>query len=647
MLRLPKVLLLTFAAWLFAGHGVASAAPSTGELKVIADTVWVLIAGFLVFFMNAGFGCVEAGFCRAKNAVNILGKNFIVFAIATIAFWAVGWALMFGDGNAYIGASGFMVEGEDNSPAVATLDAQIKDDIKKDYKLDLKDEKVAEDKANKALVDAIAALQEKAGTKAGVDSLKETVKIGDDEVEAVTVSLVIPGKSEPFVKTYPVTNIYFGVYGAIAWAGVPLMAKFFFQLVFAGTAATIVSGCVAERIHYGSFMIFALFVVALSYPITGHWIWGGGFLAGSGFWDFAGSTVVHSVGGWAGLAGILLLGPRLGKYKADGTVQPIPGHSMALAFLGGLILWLGWFGFNPGSTMTANALDISRIVITTNLACAAGMLMATLVAFCLTGKPDFSMTVNGALAGLVAVTAPCIWVSNLSAIIIGGMGGIFVVFAVYGFDKLKIDDPVGALSVHLVNGIWGTLAVGLFANPAVGYDPAAGPAIGLLVGGGAGQLITQFKGVLFVGAFTFAGSLLVWSLIKYTVGIRVEEQIEIEGLDVHEMGMEAYSGFQHADPIEYTHPSSEPKSAKMPPGGKRYSVVVDGATNGELLSAWSEMCQPGKASDAAAFKGVYPFMTTVVGNKFNFRGGDPEAVKINMQKLFSGTLRKNVSLTVQ
>ena len=430
-------------------------AESLWTTDVAVDTLWTLVAGILVFFMNAGFGFVEAGFCRAKNAVNILGKNFVVFGISSIAFWLVGWTLMFGDGNSLLGLSGFVVSGADNSPAVG--------------------------------------------------------------------------------------DAYQGVYSSINWTGIPLFAKFFFQLVFAGTAATIVSGCVAERVHYRSFFIFTFLLVALSYPITGHWIWGGGWLAALGMWDFAGSTVVHSVGGWAGLAGILLLGPRIGKYR-QGRVHPIPGHSMALAFLGGMILWLGWFGFNPGSTMGISgegALAVSHIVVTTNLACAAGLLAATLTAWLLHGKPDFSMTVNGALAGLVAITAPCAFVTAPAAAVIGLVAGVLVVFSVLMFDKIQIDDPVGALSVHLTNGIWGTLAIGLFATAAA---PGGIDRNGLFLGGGFGLLGSQFIGVLAVGAFTFLLALIFWGVLKALGGIRVTAEQEAEGLDVSEMGMEAYAG---------------------------------------------------------------------------------------------------------
>ena len=448
------------------GEAAAAAAAAAAALyttEVAVDTLWVLATAFLVFFMNAGFGCLEAGFCRAKNAVNILGKNFVVFGISSLAFWVLGWAIMFGDGGEtfgkYMGTTGWFVEGLDNSPAVG--------------------------------------------------------------------------------------DAYEGVYGSINWTGIPLFAKFFFQLVFAGTAATIVSGCIAERIHYKSYMVFTVFLVALSYPITGHWIWGGGWLAGLGFWDFAGSTVVHSVGGWAGLAGILILGPRIGKYK-DGKPQAIPGHSMALAFLGGMILWLGWFGFNPGSTMAIsgeNAAAVAHIVVTTNMACAGGLMAATLVSWGMLGKPDFSMTVNGALAGLVAITAPCAFVTPTSAIIIGVVAGTLVVFSVLCFDRAHIDDPVGALSVHLTNGIWGTLSIGLFANPAaLGYAAGdAGPLAGLFTGGGIEQLWNQIVGVLAVGVFTFGGSLIIWSIIKATLGLRVGSDEEMRGLDLGEMGMEAYA----------------------------------------------------------------------------------------------------------
>jgi Amt family ammonium transporter len=437
-----------------------------GDLRVGIDTVWVLVAGMLVFWMNAGFALVESGLCQAKNATNILAKNFIVFAASTVSFWIIGWGLMFGDGTPFIGTQGlFFVSGADNSPALG---------------------------------EAYAAMN-------------------------------------PFS-----TAKYEGVYGAINWTPVPLWAKFFFQLVFAGTAATIVSGAVAERIKFKSFLAFSFLLVAFAYPITGHWIWGGGWLSTSNFRDFAGSTVVHSIGGWAALAGVLALGPRLGKYGKDGRINPIPGHSMTSAALGVLILWLGWFGFNPGSTMAAmNGSAIAHILVNTNLAAATGALGATLTAWWLLGKPDLSMILNGCLAGLVAITAPCAFVTIGSGAIIGLIGGVLVVVAVIAFDRIRVDDPVGALSVHLVNGIWGTLALGVFYDNDVATNVAA-LATGLSRGA---QTLVQLKGVVACGVFTFALALAFWYAIKAIMGIRVSEEEEIEGLDIGEHGNQAYPDF--------------------------------------------------------------------------------------------------------
>ena len=317
----------------------------------------------------------------------------------------------------------------------------------------------------------------------------------------------------------------------------PLYAKFFFQLVFAATAATIVSGCVAERIKFSSFMIFSFLLVAIIYPIQGHWIWGGGWLGGMGFLDFAGSTVVHSVGGWAGLAGIIVLGPRLGKYTSDGRMQPMPGHNMPLVTLGGFILWLGWFGFNPGSTMAADAGAIARIAVTTNLAASAGVVASSVTSRTLFGKADLSMSVNGALAGLVAITAPCANVTPLGAVIIGLAAGFIVCVAIPFLDKIKIDDPVGAVSVHLVCGVFGTLALGLFAAPSIDEG-----VVGLFYGGGAGLLIKQLAGVVAVGVFTFVLSFILWQAVKAVVGVRVSAEDELAGLDISEHAMEAYAG---------------------------------------------------------------------------------------------------------
>jgi Amt family ammonium transporter len=286
-------------------------------------------------------------------------------------------------------------------------------------------------------------------------------------------------------------------------------------------------------------------MVGLVYPITGHWIWGGGWLATLGMFDFAGSTVVHSVGGWAALAGAIILGPRLGKYTRDGRINPIPGHNLSLATAGGLILWFGWFGFNPGSTMAASFADIARIAVTTNIAASAAAFTATLAAWLMLGKPDLTMIINGALAGLVAITAPCAFVSVGSSFIIGAIAGVLVVAAVLFFDRVKVDDPVGAISVHLVNGVFGTLCVGLFAQDLVPNTTGDG----LFFGGGAGLLWAQLAGVVTVGIFVFASSMIVWLILKAIVGIRVSEEEEIEGLDIGEHGITAYPEFPSASSL--------------------------------------------------------------------------------------------------
>jgi Amt family ammonium transporter len=426
-----KALLLILAAF-------CAVFAEDGTQYNMVDTMWVLIAGFLVFFMNAGFAFVEAGFCRAKNVVNILAKNFMVFALAAIAYWALGYGLMFGKGGAIIGTDSFLFSSTANSP---------------------------------------------------------------------------------------VTNI-------------PVFTFFFFQLAFAAAGCSIISGAVAERIKLISFIVFGIVMVAVIYPLTGHWIWGGGWLSSLGFHDFAGSTAVHSVGGWCALTGILILGPRIGKYRADGSQRAILGHSIPLATLGGFILWFGWFGFNPGSQLAMDE-NVPRIALTTALASCAGIIGGMAVSWKLSKKPDLSMVINGCLAGLVAITAPCAVVTPAASILIGLIAGIIVVYSVMFFDKLKIDDPVGALSVHLVNGIWGTIAVGLFAAPELFSGKA-----GLFYGGGFKQLGIQLTGIAATGTTVFILSFLLWSIIKLVFGLRGSHEEEIGGLDVGEMGLEGYSGFQ-------------------------------------------------------------------------------------------------------
>ncbi len=417
------------------------------DMTIIVDTLWVLLAAILVFFMNLGFAAVEAGFARAKNTVNILSKNFIVFAVSSLGFMLLGWGLMFGGDNPLIGTSHLFILG----------------------------------------------------------------------------------------------NQDLSFYDQTLTANVPFWGKFFFQLVFCGTAATIVSGAVAERIKYVAFILFSFVLTLFIYPIVGHWVWGGGWLADIGFMDFAGDTVVHSLGGWGALSGALILGPRIGKYGKDGKVKAIPGHSMSLAVIGLFVLWLGWFGFNPGSTMSfQNPADVVYILVTTNTSAIAAVLTSTITSWLYLGKPDLGMTINGCLAGLVGITGGCAYVSVGSSLIIGALAGILVVFAVVFFDKIKVDDPVGATSVHLCCGIFGTLCIGLFAQEGV---TSLSTRNGLFYGGGLGLLGTQFVGILAVGIFGFVSTSLVWYVLKKIIGIRVSKEEELAGLDVGEHGNIAYPDF--------------------------------------------------------------------------------------------------------
>ncbi|MCK4904769.1 ammonium transporter [bacterium] len=439
---IPLALLFTFglAIYAFADE------PSAASNAVAINTVWTLVAAFLVFFMQPGFAMVEVGFTRAKNASNILMKNLMDFSVGSIAFWLVGFGIMFGaDKLGLFGTSGFFL------------------------------------------------------------------------------SAANPATGE----------------------GLWQFAYWMFQIVFAATAATIVSGAMAERTKFPAYLIYSVFICALIYPVVGHWIWGGGWLSSKGIIDFAGSTVVHSVGGWAALAGAILLGPRLGKYNKDKTSNAIPGHNIPLAALGVFILWFGWFGFNAGSTTAGTNLSIATIAVTTNLAAAAAAITAMFTAWKKFGKPDTSMAFNGALAGLVAITAPCASVSPLSAIIIGAIAGILVVLSVEFIDKvLHIDDPVGAISVHGVCGAWGTLSVGLFAQSAYGQSSGIGAVNGFFFGGGLSQFFTQLLGVGSVFIWVFGTASILFFIIKKTIGLRVSKEDELKGLDITEHGMESYAGFQ-------------------------------------------------------------------------------------------------------
>ena len=412
------------------------AAPGFDEIgPYIMTTLLFCMAGFLVFFMAAGFAMLEGGLVRSKNVTMQMTKNIALFSFAAIMYWLIGFNLMYpGDGWIIAGWVGPFF-------SMTTLDP----------------------------VGVAAA-----------DAALDYASVGSD---------------------------------------------FFFQLVFVAATASIVSGAVAERIKLWPFLIFVIVLTGVLYPISGSWQWGGGWLSELGFSDFAGSTVVHSVGGWAALAGAIVLGPRLGKYK-DGAVHPMPGSNLALATLGTFILWLGWFGFNGGSQLAMGTVgdvsDVSRIFANTNMAAAAGAVTALILSQVMYKKPDLTMVLNGALAGLVSITAEPLAPSLLGALLIGGVGGIIVVFTVPLLDKFKIDDVVGAIPVHLFAGIWGTLAV---------------------VFSGSATLSAQLTGIVAYGAFTFIASLILWTILKVTVGIRVSEEDEIMGLDMAELGMEAYPEF--------------------------------------------------------------------------------------------------------
>jgi len=410
---------------------VASNAEAVKGVQTHLDYVWTLVAAALVFFMQAGFAMVEAGFTRAKNAVNIMMKNLMDFAVGSIAFWAIGFGIMFGaTKTGWFGTTGFFL------------------------------------------------------------------------------SDFTPG-GDPWV-----------------------LAFWMFQVVFAATAATIVSGAMAERTKFVSYLIYSAVISAFIYPIFGSWAWGSlfhgnGWLEGKGFIDFAGSTVVHSIGGWAALAGAIVLGPRIGKYSKTGKVKAIPGHNIPLAALGVFILWLGWFGFNPGST-TAGTTDIAMIFVNTNQAAAAGCVMAMLTSWVIFKKPEIGMSLNGALAGLVAITAGCANVTPTSSIIIGAIAGVLVVLSVLFFDRIHVDDPVGAVSVHGVCGAWGTLAAGLFNIEGVTAH---------IVG-------VQLTGIAAAFIWSFGLAFILFKILKATVGIRVSEDEELEGLDIKEHGGHAYYDFQ-------------------------------------------------------------------------------------------------------
>ena len=424
-----------------------SNADKIAELSTGLNTVWMLLAAMLVFFMQPGFALVEAGFTRSKNTANILMKNLVDFMVGSILFWFIGFGLMFGIGDVF------------GTPHLFDLDA--------------------------------------------MDNIIQN--------------------------------------------GLPIEGFLIFQTVFCATSATIVSGAMAERTKFSMYLAYTIAISVLIYPVSGHWTWGGGWLSnadpdsfmmsvfGYTFHDFAGSTVVHSVGGWIALAGAAILGPRLGKYGKDGKSKAIPGHNLTLACLGVFILWFGWFGFNPGSQLAAagygDQTAISHVFLTTNLAACTGGFLALLVSWIKYGKPSLSLTLNGILAGLVGVTAGCDLVSPMGAALIGAICGTVMIFAVEFIEhRLKIDDPVGASSVHGVCGSLGTILTGLFAVEG-----------GTFYGGGFGFLSAQIFGVIIVGGWAALMGYIIFKVLDKVHGLRVPARIEEEGLDIYEHGESAYN----------------------------------------------------------------------------------------------------------
>ncbi len=448
------------------------------ELAFAASTIWVVLTAVLVIFMQAGFAFLEAGLTRMKNVGHVAAKNVLIFAIACVVYYLVGFGIAFGDGGGgLVGGSGFL------------------------------------------------------------PSVGELLAIG----------------KEPF-----------------SWFGqVPGAAGYLFEVAFAGVSLAIVWGAMAERTRLWVYFAFGV-VFTLLYSVVSHWIWSpDGWLFAQGMQDFAGSTVVHYQGALAGLAGAILLGPRLGKRNHDGTTNAIPGHNMAYTTLGVIILWFGWFGFNPGSTLGVDFGGVgffAYVALNTNLAAAAGVLGAVLTAWLVIKKPDLSMMLNGAIAALVAITAACAFVAPWAAIVIGFVAGAIVVVGVLAVERIGIDDPVGAVAAHGMAGVWGTLSLGLLAVPSLAERLQTGGG-GLLYGGGLHQLGVQALGLAAVGAFTFGVSFGVLWLMKHTVGIRAEPEVESAGLDVSEHGMWGYPEFYIPVPGGYgteQHGHLAPHSAAPP-----------------------------------------------------------------------------------
>ncbi len=421
--------------------------PAVSEVASAVDATWVMIAAILVIFMQAGFALLETGSTRMKNAGHVAGKTILTFGICSLAFWALGFGLTFGNGNSLIGLTGFFFNGTEEQ------------------------------------------------AKAAFESLSYTT--------------------------------------------IPAGIKFLFQLGFVGVSLAIAWGGFAERAKLSVYFVFGVLFTVLIYPVVGHWVWGGGWLAKLGMQDFAGSTVVHLQGAVAALAATILLKPRIGKYNKDGSSNLIPGHNQVYTVLGVMILWVGWFGFNAGSTFGSLSGFFGYVALTTNLAAAAGAVAALVISWAVMGKADIPSMLNGVLAALVAITAACAFVEPWAAIVIGAIAGIITFYTAIFFDRIGIDDPVFAFSVHGVAGIWGTLSTGLFATPELVAQTGIG-APGLFYGGGFHQLGVQALGVFGAFVYVFLASYVVLGIMKATMGLRVTEEEEVVGLDLSEHGGYGY-----------------------------------------------------------------------------------------------------------
>jgi Amt family ammonium transporter len=565
-----------------------------GKNRAGLNMMWTLLTGFLVMFMQTGFAMVETGLTRAKNVAHTMAMNIGIYAIGMLGFWICGFAFMFG-----------------NYGAISLM--------------------------------------------------------GGGELLNKGFSLTIGGKTWGLIGTE-------GFFLAGRAFDASVMTLFLFQMVFMDTAATIPTGAMAERWKFLSFALYGFFMSMLIYPIYGNWVWGGGWLAklganyglGHGHVDFAGSSVVHMVGGLTALVGAWRLGPRIGKYNKDGTPNVLPAHNVPMYVVGTLILAFGWFGFNPGSTNAGSDLNIGRIATNTMLASGAGAFAASLYMWLVYKKPDPSFICNGLLAGLVAITAPCAFVAPWAAVLIGLLAGLFVVWGCLFVERvLKVDDPVGAVGVHGVNGAWGVLSLGLFAdgtysaglNNSFWYKLADGSlkwypeklkelpdglveqGVTGLFYGNPSQFLAECIGVaanlIWVGASAFA---CFWVLNKL-VGNRVSPEVEIQGLDVPELGVLGYINEDPKTPEGHViHPPAEPRHALVPPNGKRFTVVIEGLEPDLLKDIWSALCQPGEPGPSEDFRAVYPYMTTLRGKTFTFRDGDPETIRDALARL----IRRNV-----